>query len=71
MLGHPVPFDYCTACSDGRPCRKIIDCWSYMVDVQGYLSRNYSAEEIGEILAPPKPKRLQIIELARKAAARK
>ncbi|MDM7934771.1 MAG: hypothetical protein QUS08_05205 [Methanothrix sp.] len=71
MLGHPVPFDYCAACSDGYPCRKVIDCWSHRIDVQEYLTRHYSREEIEKILAPPKPKLLQILELAQKAAQRK
>lgn len=71
MLGHPVPFSYCTECSDLRPCRKIIDCWSSQIDVQEFLISRYSDEEIAQILAPPKPKMLQLIELARKAAAGK
>jgi hypothetical protein len=71
QLGHPVPFPYCTECSDMLPCRKIIDCWSHEIDVQGFLSSRFSPEEIGRILAPPKPKMVQLIEMARKAAAGK
>jgi hypothetical protein len=71
MLGHLVPFAYCSACADARPCRKIVDCWSHKVDVQEFLGSRYTPQEIGEILAPPKPKMLQLIELARKAAAGK
>jgi hypothetical protein len=71
MLGHLVPFSYCTGCSDGLPCRKIVDCWSHEMDVQEYLSSRYSPEEIGRILAPPKPKIVQLVEMARKAAQRK
>jgi hypothetical protein len=71
MLGHPVPFSYCTGCSDLRPCRKIVDCWSYLIDVQEFLTSRYSPEEISQILAPPKPKMLQLLELIQKASANK
>ena len=71
MLGHPVPFSYCTQCSDSFPCRKIVDCWSHQVDVLGFLQSSYTPEEVERILAPPKPKVVQLIELIRKASARK
>ncbi len=70
MLGHQVPFDYCRQCSNSLPCRKIIDCWSREIDVRRYLEREYTAEEIRQILSPPKPKLLQIIEIAKKASAK-
>lgn len=69
MLGHQVPFEYCRQCNNSLPCRKIIDCWSHEIDVLGYLEKRYTPEEIAKILSPPKPKLLQIIELARKASA--
>lgn len=69
MLGHLVPFSYCTSCSDSFPCRKIVDCWSREFDVHEFLSARYTPEEVERILAPPKSKILQIIELARRAAA--
>jgi hypothetical protein len=71
MLGHLVPFSYCRECNDLLPCRKIVDCWSHQMDVHKFLNSRYSPEEIGRILAPPKPKMLQLIEMARKAAAGK
>jgi hypothetical protein len=72
QLGHPVPFTYCTECSDCYPCRKIIECWSHRVDVPGYLTTHYTDEEIAaKILSPPKPKLLQLLELAQKAAIRR
>ena len=71
LLGHLVPFPYCTACSEGLPCRKIVDCWSHEMDVQEYLGSRFTPGEISAILAPPKPKMVQLIEMARKAASRK
>jgi len=44
-----------------------MDCWFQRIDVQGFLSACYTPEEIARILAPPKPKILQIVEMARKA----
>ncbi|HQI01426.1 MAG TPA: hypothetical protein PLF54_06800 [Deltaproteobacteria bacterium] len=70
MLGHQVPFEYCRQCSNSLPCRKIIDCWSHEIDVRRYLEKKYTPEEIRQILSPPKPKLLQIIEIAKKASAR-
>ncbi|MBN2297515.1 MAG: hypothetical protein JXM72_02920 [Deltaproteobacteria bacterium] len=67
MLGHPVPFHYCRDSVGEMPCRKILDCWHERFDVHSYLREIYSEEEIGMIVSPPKPKLLQIIELARKA----
>ncbi len=71
MLGHLVPFQYCAQCNDALPCRKIIDCWSHSMDVLEFLNSRYSPEQINTILAPAKPKMLQIIELAGKAAEKK
>jgi hypothetical protein len=70
MLGHQVPFEYCRQCNNSLPCRKIIDCWSHEIDVRSYLEKRYTPEEITQILSPPKPKLLQIIEIARKASAK-
>lgn len=70
-LGHLVFFAYCRKCTDDRPCRKIADCWFHEIDIQNYLKERYSLEEIAAILAPPQPKLLQILEMARKASSGK
>ena len=67
MLGHPVPFHYCRDSVSEMPCRKILDCWHEHFDVHSYLREICSEEEIEMIVSPPKPKLLQIIEIARKA----
>lgn len=66
MLGNPVPFHYCRDNAGALPCRKILDCWHEHFDVHAYLSRTYSDEEMASIVSPPKPKLMQIIEIARK-----
>ena len=67
MLGHPVAFHYCRDTAGGKPCRKILDCWHERFDVHAYVKETYSDEEIAEIVSPPKPKLMQIIDIARKA----
>ena len=67
MLGHPVPFQYCRDSVGEMPCRKILDCWHERFNVHAYMRELYSDEEIEQIVAPPEPKLMQIIELARKA----
>jgi hypothetical protein len=67
MLGHPVPFRYCRQLPEGRPCRLIIDCWQGRFDVVSLLQERYTPEEIGAILAPPKPKLTSIVELIERA----
>ena len=67
MLGHQVPFSYCRQCGGALPCRKIADCWSGRIDILGFLNSSFSEEELLQITAPPKPKLLQIVELARAA----
>jgi len=67
MLGHPVVFRYCFEGVGEMPCRKILDCWHEHFDIHSYMREIYSEEDIVMIVSPPKPKLLQIIELARKA----
>ncbi len=67
MLGHLVPFHYCRDHTGELPCRKILDCWHERFAVHEYLRGIYSEEEIARIVSPPRPKLLQIIEIARKA----
>jgi len=70
MLGHLVPFHYCREGAGEMPCRKILDCWHEHFDVHAYLKGIYTEEEIALIVSPPKPKLMQIIEIATKAQKR-
>lgn len=69
-LGHLIEFRYCMGNTGEMPCRKILDCWHERFDVHTYLKGIYSDEDIALIVSPPKPKLLQIIEIARKARER-
>lgn len=67
MLGHHVPFSFCRAQADGRPCRKILDCWFEKFDIRSFLSEHLTEEQIDAFLAPPKPKMATLLELIEKA----
>ena len=69
MLGHDVPFRYCRT-GNGRPCSKIFDCWYERMPVEDFIRRHYSQEEIDQILSPPKPKIVTLVELIEKAKGR-
>lgn len=67
MLGHDVPFKYCRQVTEGRPCRRIADCWYTQFDVTGWLQSNFTPEQIERITAPPPAKIASIVELIERA----
>lgn len=67
LLGHPVPFSYCRAQPEGRPCRLVVECWQSHFDVNAWLNAHFTPEQIAWILAPPKPKMLSLVEMIEKA----
>jgi hypothetical protein len=67
MLGHLVPFTYCRAPGSDLPCRKIMDCWHERIDIVAFLEEILSPEDMEALLAPPKQKMTQLMELIKKA----
>lgn len=67
MLGHEIHFGYCLAPGSAVPCRKIIDCWWRVFDVQAFLRRHVQTEDLEAALKPPKDKTLTLLELIEKA----
>ncbi len=68
QLGGEVPFKYCRTVSDDLPCRKIIVCWEFRLEIGQFLSHHYSMEQIQKALAPPTKTRIEtILELIEKA----
>lgn len=68
MLGGEVPFQYCRTLNDELPCRLIIICWEFRIEIGKFLSEHYSLEQIQKALAPPTKTRLEtIVELIEKA----
>jgi len=70
MLGHEVGFAYCRAPGAELPCRKILDCWFETFDIEAFLREHYSEEQIAEVLAPPRPKLVSLVELIQQAQER-
>lgn len=67
MLGHDVGLSYCLKPGSEVFCRKIVDCWAGKFDIQEYIKKNYSTEEIQRALNPPKPKIASLVELIQKS----
>jgi len=68
QLGGEVPFHYCRTVNEDLPCRRIILCWEFRIEISKFLGEHYSIEQIQCALAPPTKTRLEtIIELIEKA----
>jgi hypothetical protein len=67
MLGHLVPFTYCMKPASPVPCRRIMDCWHERIDIVAYLEEVLTPEERVTLLAPPRQKVSQLVELIEKA----
>lgn len=68
QLGGEVPFHYCRTVNEDLPCRRIMVCWEFRIDILKFLSERYSIDQIQRALAPPTKTRLDtILELIEKA----
>jgi hypothetical protein len=68
QLGGEVPFRYCRTVNEDLPCRRIILCWEFRIEVAKFLNEHYSIDQIQRALAPPTKTRLEtILELIEKA----
>jgi hypothetical protein len=70
QLGGEVPFKYCRTLNEDFPCRKIMVCWEFRIEISKFLGEHYSIDQIQCALAPPTKTRLDtildIIEKAKK-----
>ena len=68
QLGGEVPFRYCRTVDEDLPCRRIIVCWEFRIEVSKFLKENYSIDQLQRALAPPTKTRIEtILELIDKA----
>jgi len=67
MLGHELTFGYCRRPGRDLPCSKIFDCWHETFAVEEFIHDHYTEEQIQQILAPPKPKMISLLELIQQA----
>jgi hypothetical protein len=68
QLGGEVPFKYCRTLNEDLPCRKIVVCWEFRLEIAKFLGEHYSIDQIERALAPPIKSRIEtILELIEKA----
>ena len=68
QLGGEVPFHYCRTTNENLPCRKIIICWEFRIEIGKFLNENFSLDQIQRALTPPIKTRMDtILELIEKA----
>ncbi len=68
QLGGEVPFQYCRTVNEDLPCRRIIICWEFRIEIAKFLNEHYSIEQIQRALAPTTETRLEtILNLIEKA----
>ena len=68
QLGGEVPFRYCRIVSEDLPCRRIIPCWEFRIEISKFLAEHYSIDQIQRALSLPIKSRVEtIIELIEKA----
>jgi hypothetical protein len=68
QLGGEVPFKYCRTMNEDLPCRRMMACWEFRMEISKFLAEHYSIDQIQRALAPPTKTRLEsILELVEKA----
>ncbi len=67
QLGGEIPFRYCRTVNEDLPCRKVVICWEFRIEISKFLGEHYSIDQIEHALAPPAKTRLEtILELIEK-----
>jgi hypothetical protein len=68
QLGGEVPFKYCRTMNEDLPCRRMMACWEFRMEISKFLAEHYSMDQIQRALAPPTKTKLEsILELVEKA----
>ena len=68
QLGGEIPFRYCRIVNEDLPCRRIIVCWEFRIEISKFLGEHYSMDQIQLALAPSTKTRMEtILELIEKA----
>jgi hypothetical protein len=68
QLGGEIPFHYCRTVNEALPCRRILVCWEFRIEISKFLNEHYSFEQIERAFAPPTKTRIEtILELIEKA----
>jgi predicted adenine nucleotide alpha hydrolase (AANH) superfamily ATPase len=68
QLGGEVPFRYCRTVNEDLPCRRMMVCWEFRIEISKFLDEHYSLDQIQSTLTPSNKTRLDtILELIEKA----
>jgi hypothetical protein len=68
QLGGEVPFKYCRTVNEDLPCRRILVCWEFRIEISKFLGEHYPLDQIQRALSPPTKTRLEsILDLIEKA----
>ena len=68
QLGGEAPFRYCRTVHENLPCRRMMVCWEFRIEISEFVSEHYSMDQIQRALAPPTRTRIEtILELIEKA----
>ena len=68
QLGGEIPFKYCRTVNEDLPCRKIVICWEFRIEIGKFLNENYSIDQIQQAFTPPTKTRVEtILDLIEKA----
>jgi hypothetical protein len=68
QLGGEVPFKYCRTLNEDLPCRRIMVCWEFRIEIAKFMGEHYSMDQIQRALTPPSKTRVEtILELIEKA----
>jgi hypothetical protein len=68
QLGGEIPFKYCRTVNEDLPCRRIVVCWEFRIEISKFLGEHYSLDQIQRAFAPPTKTRLDtILDLIEKA----
>ncbi len=71
QLGGEIPFRYCRTVNQNLPCRRVVSCWEFRVNIVSFLNDHYSAAELQNVFSPSAKTRietiLELIEQAKKA----
>jgi hypothetical protein len=66
-VGGEVTFRFCRFENNMLPCRFIVGCWQGRIDIEAFLDKQFSEEELDKIFTPPKPKMESLVDLMEKA----
>jgi hypothetical protein len=66
-VGGDVNFRFCRTENYMLPCRWIVGCWQAYMDINRFIEKHYSKEDMNRIFTPPKPKIESLVNLIEKA----